>query len=128
MGTKPRVDRSPEEKWQVSHGAMKSGNASETCRKTGVSPSLLYRWRGEAEQGAKGSAWEKKRCRRRNRRATDEHMLLAQGGSRARERVTQIQEEHVDLSVWWIQCSPRVARYVGVLTHEVESSVRRVFP
>jgi transposase len=34
---------------------MKNGNVSETCRKHGISPSLLYRWRDEAEQGAKAA-------------------------------------------------------------------------
>jgi transposase len=55
MGRKPRVDRSPEEKWQVVQEAMKSGNVSETCRRHGISPSLLYRWKDEAEEGAKAA-------------------------------------------------------------------------
>jgi hypothetical protein len=29
MGRKPRVDRSPEEKWQIVREGMKSGNVSE---------------------------------------------------------------------------------------------------
>jgi hypothetical protein len=32
MGRKPRVDRSPEEKWQIIQEGIKSGNVSETCR------------------------------------------------------------------------------------------------
>jgi hypothetical protein len=32
MGRKPRVERSPEEKWQILQEGMKSGNVSETCR------------------------------------------------------------------------------------------------
>ena len=63
MGRKPRVDRSPEEKWQIVQEGIKSGNVSETCRRHGIAASLFYRWRGEAEQGAKGSAWGGKRCR-----------------------------------------------------------------
>ncbi|HTS11301.1 MAG TPA: transposase [Candidatus Limnocylindrales bacterium] len=55
MGRRPRIDRTPEEKWQIVQEAMKSGNASETCRKHGISPSLLYRWRDEAEEGAKAA-------------------------------------------------------------------------
>jgi transposase len=55
MGRRPRVDRTPEEKWQIVQEAMKNGNVSETCRKHGISPSLLYRWRDEAEQGAKAA-------------------------------------------------------------------------
>jgi len=56
MGRRPRVDRSPEEKWQIVQEGIKSGNVSETCRRHGISPSLLYRWRDEAEAGAKAGA------------------------------------------------------------------------
>ena len=55
MGRKPRVDRSPEEKWQVVQEGIKSGNVSETCRRHGIAPNLFYRWRDEAEQGAKAA-------------------------------------------------------------------------
>ena len=55
MGRRPRVDRSPEEKWQIVQEGIKSGNVSETCRRHGISPSLLYRWRDEAEAGAKAA-------------------------------------------------------------------------
>ena len=53
MGRKPRVDRSPGEKWQVVQEGLKSGNVSETCRRHGIAPNLFYRWKDEAEQGAK---------------------------------------------------------------------------
>jgi transposase-like protein len=53
MSRKPRVDRSPEEKWQIIHEGIKSGNVSETCRRHGIAPNLFYRWKDEAEQGAK---------------------------------------------------------------------------
>ena len=53
MGRKPRVDRSPEEKWQIVQEGLKSGNVSETCRRHGIAPNLFYRWKDEAEQGAK---------------------------------------------------------------------------
>ncbi|MGH9682667.1 MAG: transposase [Candidatus Acidiferrales bacterium] len=53
MGRKPRVDRSPEEKWQIVQEGIKSGNVSETCRRHGIAPNLFYRWKDEAEQGAK---------------------------------------------------------------------------
>jgi transposase-like protein len=33
MGRKPRVDRSPEEKWQIVQEGIKSGNVSETRRR-----------------------------------------------------------------------------------------------
>src|SRR5437667_10976256 len=55
MGRKPRVDRSPEEKWQVVQVGIKSGNVSETCRRHGIAPNLFYRWKDEAEQGAKAA-------------------------------------------------------------------------
>jgi transposase-like protein len=44
MGRKPRVDRSPEEKWQIVQEGIKSGNVSETCRRHGIAPNLFYRW------------------------------------------------------------------------------------
>ena len=56
MGRKPRVDRSPEEKWQIVQEGIKSGNVSETCRRHGIAPNLFYRWKDEAEQGAKAAS------------------------------------------------------------------------
>ncbi|HLZ12410.1 MAG TPA: hypothetical protein VKP58_07475 [Candidatus Acidoferrum sp.] len=38
MSRKPRVDRSPEEKWQIVQEGIKSGNVSETCRRHSVAP------------------------------------------------------------------------------------------
>jgi transposase len=55
MDRKPRADRSPEEEWQIVQEGIKSGNVSETCRRYGVAPNLLYRWKDEAEQGAKAA-------------------------------------------------------------------------
>jgi transposase len=55
MGRNPRVERTPEEKWQIVQEGIKSGNVSETCRRHGIAPSLLYRWKDEAEQGAKAA-------------------------------------------------------------------------
>jgi transposase len=55
MGRKPRVERTPEEKWQIVQEGIKSGNVSETCRRHGIAPSLLYRWKDEAEAGAKAA-------------------------------------------------------------------------
>jgi transposase len=55
MGRKPRVERTPEEKWQIVQEGIKSGNVSETCRRYEISPALFYRWRDEAEQGAKAA-------------------------------------------------------------------------
>ncbi len=61
MGRKPRVDRTPEEKWQIVQEGLKSGNVSETCRRHGIAQTLYYRWKDEAEQGAKAAL---KRCGR----------------------------------------------------------------
>lgn len=55
MGRRPRIDRTPEKKWQIVQEGMKSGNVSETCRRHGIAPNLYYRWRDEAEQGAKAA-------------------------------------------------------------------------
>jgi transposase len=56
MGRKPRVDRTPEEKWQIVQEGLRSGNVSETCRRHGIAQTLYYRWKDEAEQEAK-AAW-----------------------------------------------------------------------
>jgi transposase len=45
----------PEEKWQIVQEGMKSGNVSETCRRHGIAQTLYYRWKDEAEQGAKAA-------------------------------------------------------------------------
>ena len=55
MSRKPRVNRSPEEKWQIIQEGLKSGNVSETCRRHSVAPNLFYRCEDEAEQGAKAA-------------------------------------------------------------------------
>ena len=55
MGRKPRVDRTPEEKWQIMQEGIKSGKVSETCRRHGIAPNLFYRWKDEAEQRAKAA-------------------------------------------------------------------------
>ena len=68
MGRKPRVDRSPEEKWQIVQEGIKSGNVSETCRRHGIAPNLFYRWKDEAEQGAKAALGGEALPRRKPRR------------------------------------------------------------
>ena len=55
MSRKLRVDRTAEEKWQILQEGLKSGNVSETCRRHGIAPTLFYRWKDEAEQGAKAA-------------------------------------------------------------------------
>ena len=34
---------------------IKSGNVSGTCRRHGIAPNLFYRWKDEADQGAKAA-------------------------------------------------------------------------
>src|SRR6266446_1862494 len=55
MPRKPRVQRTPEEKWQIVLEVLKSGNVSETCRKYEIAPNLYYRWKDEVEAGAKAA-------------------------------------------------------------------------
>jgi len=52
MSRKPRVQRTPEEKWEVVLEGLQSGNIAETCRRYGIAPNLYYRWKDEAQQGA----------------------------------------------------------------------------
>ena len=54
MPRKPKVQRTPEEKWQIVLEGLKSGNVAETCRKYEIAPTLYYRWKDEVEEGAKG--------------------------------------------------------------------------
>jgi len=53
MGGKPRVDGSPEQKWQIVQGGIKRGKLAETRQRYGIPPNLFYRWKDQAEQGAK---------------------------------------------------------------------------
>jgi transposase-like protein len=52
MPRKPKVQRTPEEKWQIVLEGLKSGNVAETCRKYEIAPTLYYRWKDEVEEGA----------------------------------------------------------------------------
>src|ERR1700730_6564820 len=55
MSNKPRVTLKPEEKCQILQEGLKSGNISETCRHHGIAANLFYRWKDEAEQGARAA-------------------------------------------------------------------------
>ncbi len=55
MQRKPKVQRTPEEKWQIVLQGLKSGNVAETCRKYEIAPALYYRWKDEVEEGAKAA-------------------------------------------------------------------------
>ena len=50
MSRKPRVQRTPEEKWQIVLEGLKSGNVAETCRKYEIAPNLYYRWKDEGKR------------------------------------------------------------------------------
>jgi transposase-like protein len=55
MPRKPKVQRTPEEKWQIVLEGLKSGNVAETCRKYEIAPTLYYRWKDEGEEGAQAA-------------------------------------------------------------------------
>lgn len=55
MTRKARVQRTSEEKWEIVLEGLRSGNVAETCRRYGVAPNLYYRWKDEAEQGARAA-------------------------------------------------------------------------
>jgi transposase-like protein len=87
MGRKPRVDRSPEEKWQIVQEGIESGNVSETCRRHGIAANLFYRWKDEAEQGAKAALGGEARPRRKPRRTiASDSWNERWGGSRWRSK------------------------------------------
>jgi transposase-like protein len=52
MGRRPKVQKTPQEKWQIVLEGLKSGNIAETCRRYEIAPALYYRWKDEVEQGA----------------------------------------------------------------------------
>jgi putative transposase len=52
MPRKPKVQRTPQEKFQIVLEGLKAGNIAETCRKYEIAPTLYYRWKDEVEQGA----------------------------------------------------------------------------
>ncbi len=67
MGRRPRVDRTPEEKWQIVQEGIKErerlGDVPAAWHFTVTAISM----EGRSGGGSKGSAWGEKRCRRRNR-------------------------------------------------------------
>jgi len=87
MSRKPRVDRTPEEKWQILQEGLKSGNVSETCRRHGIAPTLFYRWKDEAEQGAKAALGGRSAAAGRRRKTGASGSWNARwGGSRWRSK------------------------------------------
>ena len=84
MGRKPRVDRTPEEKWQIVQEGMKSGNVSETCRRHGIAPDALLPLERRSGAGSEGSAWGEERCGRGNR----ERSAHPAAGTNARPQIT----------------------------------------
>ena len=66
MDRKPRVDRTPEEKWQIVQGRDEERERL-CCRRHGIAQALYYPWKDEAEQGAKAALGGEKRCGRGNR-------------------------------------------------------------
>lgn len=72
MGRKEQVKRSAEEKWEILQEGVRSGNIAETCRKHGVAPNLWYRWRDEAEAGAKAAIGGRSAAGGEDGRATEQ--------------------------------------------------------
>jgi transposase-like protein len=52
MGRRERRERTREEKWGIVLEGLRVGNVAETCRRREISPTLYYRWKGEARQRA----------------------------------------------------------------------------
>jgi hypothetical protein len=50
MGRKPRIDRSPDEKWQILRKGIKGENVPDACPHHGIAPNPFYRWKDEAER------------------------------------------------------------------------------
>jgi hypothetical protein len=78
MPRKARVQRTPEEKWQIVLEGLKSGNVAETCRKYEIAPTLYYRWKDEVE-GSQGCARGEKRSRAARCRAGKAHQAIGAG-------------------------------------------------
>ena len=77
MTRKARVQRTPEEKWEIVAGKctplklrrLRSGNIAETCRRYGIAPNLYYRWKDEGQQGAMAALGGRALPRRRTSRS-----------------------------------------------------------
>jgi hypothetical protein len=52
MGRRPKVQTTPQEKWQIVLEGLMSSNIAETCRWYEIAPALYYRWKDEVEQAA----------------------------------------------------------------------------
>jgi transposase-like protein len=69
MTRKARVQRTPEEKWEIVWEGLRSGNIAETCRRYGIAPNLYYRWKDEGQQGAMAALGGRALPRRRTSRS-----------------------------------------------------------
>jgi len=67
MGRRPRVDRTPEEKWQIVQEAIKSGERLRDVPATWHFTVPVISMEGRSGGGSKGSSWGEKRCGGRNR-------------------------------------------------------------
>ncbi len=68
MGRKPRVQRTPEEKWEIVQEGIKSGNISETCRRYSIAPTLFYRGRMKRSKEPRPRLGGEARPRRKRKR------------------------------------------------------------
>ncbi len=84
MQRKPKVQRTPEEKWQIVLQGLKSGNVAETCRKYEIAPALYYRWKDEV--GSQGCTWGEKRSRAARCRTGEADQATGHGSEPTRRR------------------------------------------
>ncbi len=111
MGRKARVQRTPEEKWQIVLEGLKSGNIAETCRKYEIAPNLYYRWKDEVEQGAKAALRERSAAARPDEDRTRKIRQLERAlGERAADRDTKKRAGRVSCGQAHSQARELVAR------------------
>ena len=55
---KARVQRTPEEKWEIVLEGLRSGNVAETCRRYGIAPNVYHRWKEEAQARIERYLWD----------------------------------------------------------------------
>ena len=63
MGRRPRVDRSPEEKWQIVQEGIKSGERFRDVPAAWHCAVTVISMEGRSGSRSKGSAWGEKRFR-----------------------------------------------------------------
>ena len=57
MSRKPRVQRTPEEKWQIVLEGLEERQRGRDQFQYEIAPNLYYRWKDEVVEGSQGCAW-----------------------------------------------------------------------